>query len=226
MIWKINKPHNLIGVVFTDEKILLAEIYHNKELIPEIKHFAQLDLCNFELINLSIFNQIKISSFINNFIVTNKLQNLPVVFCLDGSKLTEFYNEKPSCENKITNKNICDCQICQTYNTTKTDFDGIAYYCQISYSVLFQYKLLAINIGLNLISIITDIVAINELLQNSIEKEKNLIEFSDKRDPEILRNHLNKVVKNLNLENKIKGNFLNHENQYAIKQLLGLSYIF
>lgn len=218
MIWQANKPHNLIGVVFTDEKILLAEIYNNKPNFPEIKLFAQLDLCDFEIINLSIFNQTKISRFINNFIITNKLQNLPVIFCLDGSKLIEFYGEKPTCENKIN----CECQTCKIYSTTKTDFEGIDYYCQLSYSVLFQYKLLAINIGLNLVSIITDVVAINKLFQEIPQKEVCL----QNSNSETLRTQFNKKLENLNLSNKAKSNFLNKKNCYEINQLLGLSYIF
>ena len=218
MIWQATKPHNLIGVVFTDEKILLAEIYNKKPNFPEIRQFAQLDLCDFEIINLSIFNQTKISRFINDFIITNKLQNLPVIFCLDGSKLTEFYGEKPICENKTD----CDCQICKIYSTTKANFEGVDYYCQLSYSVLFQYKLLAINIGLNLVSIITDIVAINKLFQEITSKEipvKN-------SNSETVRTQLNKKLENLNLSNKVKSNFLNKQNCYEINQLLGLSYIF
>ncbi len=194
----------MIGVVFTDDKILIAELEgSNSRKSPKVKKLEQLTLDKSELVNLAIFNQRKISNFINKFITNNKLQNLPVVFCLDGSKLSEFYNTAPECDNKVG----CDCQNCKIYNTTRTNLDGTNYYCQISYPILFQYKLLAINTGINLISIITDIVAIKALLNN---REDNV--------PGLNKNSRNKLKKYFNNEQ-------NKQDSYALNQLLGIYFV-
>ena len=93
MFWSSKKSTDFVSVVFSDQAIVIAQIAKNK-INSQIKFLDKLDINNFEIIDLKIFNSTSIYNFIKDFIDKHKPLCNDIIKLHALEKFNKLYPEK------------------------------------------------------------------------------------------------------------------------------------
>jgi len=125
--------------------------------------YQSIPLSNLELVHLRICNPTKLKEIIATFAQTHTLGNIPVALSLQGNELIEqrvVIAESSPEEHQfaLAHKRHHVWDQCFLHPTQDGNF--AFYACALPQALLFQYKLLAINAGINLTHITTQRLAL------------------------------------------------------------------
>lgn len=190
-----NKSYNIIGVILSNDNIILNCI-NLKNDIFEVKAYQEIILDSNQFFNLNILNSSDIIKFIQEFLTINNLiKNNLLAICLDSDNLQELITE--NINENILNKfqNYCLAQEELIFKNKKT-----LYSCALKPENIFQLKLLSCKLKLDLITITTSFIA-----------KYYAYKYNDSNNFNFLSNNfeeLNNYLTKTNFENiKIKSNF-------------------
>ncbi len=196
MIIFFRSNKEIVTVNFNANNIVLS-LFKNDLIISYVK----CELINFEIFKLNIFNFSKVQLLIHNFLKSNNLKNPKFYISASCDDIKEKIIKSRSIiddkneiyENSTLNWNC--------YNLGSFQDSYVYYISGISHSLIFQYKILAANLGMNINFLLPE----NAVLLNLCTKYNPdfLEKFNEKAD---IKNCFVDFVNNLNIENYISKN--------------------